>query len=232
MASVTGLPFVAARAEATVLFEDEFKYTGWMTGPDPMRTKWKKVTGRDPEFLISDNEADPSSIKLGNNVFYFELEKPLAGSFTLSAEALFTTYSRSLWFGLSREDGSTGRSAVWGAALETQYGGEGWVQIRAVEADPASKNDAGWDINSFSTGLGPKPLISGHDGGALSPPFAKIDLHWDADAGRWSLFVDGKFVTGASDDSFDFGTSPRVYFGGGTGVLFKRISLIEGSLSQ
>lgn len=193
-----------------------------------MRSKWHRVAGRDPEFLIPEGGSAPESVKLSSNIFYAQLDQPLTGSFTLSAEALFTGYSRSLWIGLLRQDGSAGRAAMWGAALETQYVGQGWVQLRSVESDPSTHPEAGSDINTFSAPLLAKPTISGKASSAVSPPFARIDLHWDAEAKRWSLLVDGRQVAGAADD-FDLGPSPRVYFGGGTGVLFKKITLTEGA---
>jgi len=213
--------------QAQISLEENFKYSGWAAGGDPMRTKWQKVSGRDPEFLIPDGGSEPDSIKLSNNIFYLQPENMPKESFTLSAEVLFTSYSRSLWIGLLREDGSAGRAAMWGAALENQYAGQGWVQIRAVESDPATHPEAGWDFNTFSVPLQPKPITSGKASSATAPPFARMDLHWDADAKRWTLQVNGRQVAGVADE-FDLGPSPRVYFGGGSGTLFKKITLTAG----
>lgn len=225
MAIVLWGPSPATQAQSVL--EENFKYSGWASGADPMRAKWQKVSGRDPEFLIPDGGSDPDSVKLSNNIFYLQPENMPKESFTLSAEVLFTSYSRSLWIGVLREDGSAGRAAMWGAALENQYAGQGWVQIRAVESDPATHPEAGWDFNTFSAPLQSKPITSGKASSATAPPFARMDLHWDADAKRWTLHVNGRQVAGVADE-FDLGPSPRVYFGGGSGTLFKKITLTAG----
>lgn len=213
-----------------VLFRDDFDYSGWDTGSKAMASKkWEKVLGRAPEFVPA-SENLPAHILLSNAIFFMPLSEAPRGSFTISAEVLFGMYSRTLWFGLLDEGGHAGRCAVWCSAHEHQFGGQGWVQIRSVETIPTENREAGSNPNLFSTPLVP-PTISGHQGGALAAPFAKIDLSWDDGAKKWNLFVDGKWITEA-EGAFDPGLAPCLYFGGGTGALFRNISLSQGAIPQ
>lgn len=213
-----------------VLFRDDFEYSGWDTGARAMTSaNWERVLGKAPEFVAATADV-PAHIWLSNAIFFVPLKEAPRGSFTLSAEVLFSMYSRTLWFGLMDEGGHGGRAAVWCSARENQFAGQGWVEIRALDAIPADNREAGPNPNVFSSTLAALKN-SGHEGGALSQPFAKIDLSWDDAAKKWNLYVDGKWISEA-EGAFDLGLSPRLYFGGGTGALFRNISLSQGATPQ
>lgn len=212
------------------VFEDSFAYSGWNSGNETMAARWEKVMGRDPEFITSSETLPAPYILLSNAIFFMPLEGALEGSFTISVEALFTVYSRSLWFGLLDGSGLSGRCAVWSSAKEDQFSGQGWVDIRKIDSFTPDNREAGANPNLFSSTLA-ENRSSGHEGGALAPPFARIDLSWDAEAKQWHLSVDGKLRLSAPD-AFEPGVSPRLYFGGGTGTVFKNITVQKGATPQ
>jgi hypothetical protein len=116
---------------------------------------------------------------------------------------------------------------VWCSALEDQYSGQGWAEIRSFNPPPADARSAGASPNEFSTRISEKKT-SGHAGGAIAQPFAKIDLSWDESTKEWHIYIDGKWLARAPGDTVELGPAPRLYFGGGSGVYFRSIAINLG----
>lgn len=210
--------FIGAQkaAASTVVFEDSFNYSGWNSGEVRMDAVWTSVANT-PALREGTGVWPESYVRLNNATAFAMLDSAVTQDFSLTVTMFSETYGRSQWFAITDSAGSAGYYIRWDGALESQYSGQGGIQIGKISSA----------ISSYSTNPGSaltSLVASGHQAaGDNTIPFASISLTWVADSSTLELWVDGVKKREVVDESFS--SFSRVYISGNAGGLYGSASL-------
>lgn len=226
------LPLTAAD-EKKPIFEDALAYKSWLGENPDMGSKWELVLGRQPTAAPEDSELPGPYMVMGQTVLSTTLKNPPKGDFTISADVLFKSYSRSLWIGLLPEDGTSGMIAAWDAGQESQHSGQGFIRLRVVDKDMKTEDQAQMSATAFTTALTPANA-SGHKAVSNSEmghvaEFITLQLSYKASKGEWNVFVNKNWIAGTQAEiPLEMN---RLFIAGGSGALFKNVTVTDKALN-
>lgn len=193
-----------------IVFEDNFNYSGWSSGADPMNAVWTRYIGGDP--VIGDGSSTSgfpdTYLYMANRGVYVDLPNALTTDWSLSVTMTSSLYGRYSWFGLTDGTGQNGYYVGWDAALIGQYNGWGRIGIGEMSnATPGYANPG--TVNSYvSSGA-----IAAVENSSFES-FASVTLTWIAATNTLQLYVNGVLKQTVVDDSVT--SFSRIYLTGNT----------------
>ncbi len=160
--------------EPDVVFAADARHIGLFSPKGVLKTAKDKLRG--------------TGLRIANGIVSASAARPLTGSFTIEAEAVHLRNQRLMLLYLTDDSGRNGIGLSWDSAKEEMFDGGGIVGIRRFRLDAAPTwSDTGQLIASGG---------SGHY--ALSHKTAKLELVYDRNHSRVTLFVDGRKAAAAS----------------------------------
>ncbi|MDR1280727.1 MAG: hypothetical protein LBK99_07880 [Opitutaceae bacterium] len=225
------LCLAGSSVQAAVVLTDNFNYTGWNSGDQPMTAVW---TGSTVSVLAAD-ETLPGRMRVANGYAYAALGVTLTSDFEVSVKMLPSAYQRMGWVGLTDATGSAGYAFMWDSSTSSSYSGQGFVRIGKFT--PETAGAINWNVTASSMGWSALSLAgtSGHnsslkENAAITAPMAEMKFTWSSLTGTLTLSIDGKQVFSVTDTSL--GSFSRIYLGGGNIISFADLVVSANSIPE
>lgn len=200
---------IGTAARAAVVFHDDF--TGYSDNA-AVQAAWSSSGAIQDAITSLDGSTTITGLsyyQVGNYRSKHPIGQALAGDWTLSFGILHNSYSRAQRIGLMNADGTQGYVATWGSNNNTQFGGEGSVNIAEADLDAEWSIDNPTLANLGTLGRSSHPATGFAWDSNLQTysdafeGFEQMELSWTASTGDLTFRVNGDVRVTATDTSFN-----------------------------